>query len=111
VIGPDGRYARLAAEPLTYVTADGKEIKYLGRRFLAPADSFETLAEVEVQRGDRLDLIAARSLGAAEAWWRIAEANETLDPRTLTETPDPTEADRLGSARPARRLRIPVPRE
>ncbi len=109
MIDPDSRYARLAATPLSYIDGLGREIRYLPRRFLAPFTSFETLISVDVQRGDRLDLIAARTLGAAEAWWRVAEANEALDPRTLTETPDPAQMLTEGGARPAPRLRVPVP--
>ncbi len=109
MIDPDSRYARLAATPLSYTDALGREIRYVPRRFLAPLTAFETLTTVAVKRGDRLDLIAARTLGAAEAWWRIAEANEALDPRTLTETPDPAQLTEQGSARPAPKLRVPVP--
>ena len=70
---------------------------------------FELLAEVTVQGGDRLDLIAARTLGSADAWWRIADANETLDPAALTSPPPPA-AGGAAAPLPAPRLRIPVPR-
>jgi hypothetical protein len=109
VIDPDSRYARLAETPLAYRDGLGREIRYLPRRFLAPFASFETLTTVEVQQGDRLDLIAARTLGAAEAWWRIAETNEALDPRTLTETPDSAQMLLEGGAPPVPRLRVPIP--
>lgn len=97
MVDPTSRYAAASQSPLLWVDATGREIRYLPRRFLAPVDSFEILAEVRVQGGDRLDLIAARTLGSAEAWWRIADANEALDPATLT-------------AEPGARLRVPVPR-
>ena len=42
-------------------------------------------------QGDRLDLLAARLLGDAELWWRIADANPELDPEELTR-PDRTVA-------------------
>ena len=109
MIDRDSRYARLAATPLSYTDGLGRKIRYLPRRFLAPFTTFETLTTVDVQRGDRLDLIAARTLGAAEAWWRVTEANEALDPRTLTETPDPSQMQAEGGAPPVPRLRIPVP--
>lgn len=97
MVDPTSRYAAASQEPLRWVDAQGREIRYLSRRFLAPADSFEVLAEVTVQGGERLDLVAARTLGSAEAWWRVADANEALDPATLT-------------AEPGARLRVPVPR-
>ncbi|MEZ4295092.1 MAG: LysM domain-containing protein [Polyangiaceae bacterium] len=97
MIDPNSRYATLAQSPLVWTDAQGRDIKYVPRRFLAPAGSFETLAEVTVQGGERLDLISARTLGSAEAWWRVADANETLDPMDLI-------------SQPGRRIRVPVPR-
>ena len=44
------------------------------------------LANVTVTQGDRLDLIAARTLGDAEQYWRICDANDALDPLDLTST-------------------------
>lgn len=97
MVDPTSRYAALSAAPLLFTDPQGREIRYVPRRFLAPADSFELLAEVVVQGGDRLDLVAARTLGSAEAWWRVADANEVIDPAALT-------------AEPGARLRVPVPR-
>ncbi len=79
-----------------YVTADGRELPYVRRRFVPPGETLPLLAEVTVAQGDRLDLITARTLGVAEAFWRVADANNALDPAALT-------------AEPGRRLRIPVP--
>lgn len=111
MIDPDSRYARLAETPLTYKDSAGKEIQFVSRRFLAPLSTFQTLTTVDVHRGDRLDLIAARTLGAAEAWWRVAEANEALDPRALTEPADVVQAQELENAPvpPIPRLRVPIP--
>jgi hypothetical protein len=97
VIDPTSRYAALSQAPLTWTDSSGREVRYVARRFLAPVEAFELLAEVIVQGNERLDLVAARTLGAADAWWRIADANETLDPAVLTSSP-------------GRRLRVPVPR-
>jgi hypothetical protein len=33
--------------------------------------------------GDRRDMLASRHLGDAELWWRLADANGTVDPRDL----------------------------
>src|SRR3712207_7753957 len=35
-------------------------------------------------RSDRLDLITARTLGDAEQFWRVADANDTMNPNDLT---------------------------
>ena len=48
------------------------------------------------RQGDRLDLITARTLGDPEAFWRVCDANDALDPAELT-----SEA--------GRRLRVPLP--
>jgi hypothetical protein len=97
MLDPGSRYAALSQTPLTWTDASGREIRYIARRFLPPVDVFEVLAEVIVQREERLDHIATRMLGAADAWWRIADANEALDPLALT-------------AAPGTRLQVPVPR-
>ncbi|AGC48173.1 hypothetical protein MYSTI_06900 [Myxococcus stipitatus DSM 14675] len=97
MIDSTSRYAALSQTPLVWTDPSGREIRYVPRRFLAPADSYEVLAEAVVLGGDRLDLVAVRVLGSAEAWWRVADANETLDPETLT-------------SEPGVRLRVPVPR-
>jgi hypothetical protein len=54
------------------------------------------LQEVTVTAADRLDLIAARTLGDPEQFWRVCDANNAMDPLDLTTT--------LG-----RVLRVPVP--
>lgn len=97
MIDPTSRYATLSQTPLTWTDSLGREIRYVPRRFLMPVEVFDLLGEALVQRDERLDLIAARTLGAADAWWRIADANETLDPAGLT-------------SEPGVRLRVPVPR-
>lgn len=79
-----------------YATADGRELPYVRRRFVPAGETLPLLAEVTVEQGDRLDLITARTLGVSEAFWRIADANNALDPAALT-------------AEPGRRLRVPVP--
>jgi len=88
-----GRYD--AIEVAEYQRGD-TIVRYRRRRFLPSADALPSLAEVPLVEGDRLDLIAARTLGNAHLWWRIADANEAMNPRGLTSP--------LG-----RILRIPVP--
>lgn len=110
MIDPDSRYARLAATPLQHTDAKGRTIAYVPRRILEPFAVFETLGEVRVERGDRVDLIAARTLGSADAWWRIAEANPALDPRDLVEARHGAPGGERGPPAPAKRVTIPVPR-
>ncbi len=90
----DSRYADL--ETAVLVTADGREISYKRRRFLPQGMKLTLLAEVTVRDGERLDLVTARTLGEAAQWWRVADANNAMDPSVL-------EA-------PGRTLRVPFPR-
>jgi hypothetical protein len=83
-------------ETAIYVAPDGREIPYKRRRFLRQGENMPLLAEVGVLQGDRLDLITARTLGVPEAFWRVADANNAMNPFDLTEEP-------------GRRLRIPLP--
>ncbi|GIK74831.1 MAG: hypothetical protein BroJett021_38190 [Chloroflexota bacterium] len=88
------RYANL--ETATLTTADGRIVTYVRRRFLPPLDTQQIVAEVTVSDPDRLDLITARTIGAAEQFWRIGDANVALNPFDLTATPGD-------------RVRIPAP--
>ena len=85
-----------AIETAVYVAPDGREIPYKRRRFLPQGDALPLLTEVTVTQGDRLDLIAARTLGVSEVFWQVADANTAMDPFELT-------------SEPGRRLRIPEP--
>ena len=91
---PNSRYH--AIETATYTTPDGRQVSHKRRRFLPQGDEMPLLGEVTVTQGERLDLIAARELGDPEAFWRICDANDAIDPLELLEV--------LG-----RRLRIPLP--
>ncbi len=90
---PDSRYAGIANAIL--LTPEGREITYTRRRFLPRSASLPLLTEVSVIDGDRLDLIAARTLGQANQGWRIADANDAIHPLDLLEA--------------GRSLRVPVP--
>lgn len=79
-----------------HTAAGGREIKYTERRFLPRGETLPLLVEAVVAQSDRLDLIAARTLGRGELFWRIADANDAMDPFELT-------------AEPGRRLRVPLP--
>jgi hypothetical protein len=94
VFDSSSRYARLSV--LTYIGADGLPAAYVSRRFLPRSEALQTLGETEVQSEDRPDLVAARTLGESLVFWRIADANDVMDPGELTEEP-------------GRVLRVPVP--
>jgi hypothetical protein len=70
----------------TLETATGKTIVYLRRRFAPPPERFALLEEHTVTQGDRLDNIAAQSLGDPELFWRICDANNAMRPEELIET-------------------------
>lgn len=90
----NSRYARIADK--AFELADGTSVIYKKRRFLPRAGQMTLLAEVPVTEGDRLDNITARTLGDPEQYWRICDANTTMNPAELT-------------ARIGRVLRVPVP--
>jgi len=77
------RYANL--ETATLTTSDGHTVTYVRRRFLPPLDTLQVVAEHLVTEGDRLDNVTARSLGDAEQFWRLCDANPILRPEELEE--------------------------
>ena len=94
LFGAMSRY--FGIDTLTYVSPQRTTIVYIQRRFLPDARRFQLLQEHTVAEGDRLDIIAARSLGDPTLFWRIADANNAMHPDALTAT--------VG-----RRLRITLP--
>lgn len=74
----------------------GERIVYKRRRFLPQGEGLPLLASVAVGEQDRLDLIAARTLGDPELFWRVCDANDAMNPFDLT-------------AETGRTLRVPVP--
>lgn len=91
---PGSRYHGLAA--LQHTRTDGITVAYLQRRFLPQPEAFATLQEHTVAAGDRIDNLAATTLGDPLQYWRICDANRAMRPAELTET--------IG-----RRLRITLP--
>jgi hypothetical protein len=80
---PTSRYYNLGTG--TYVSPDGQVITYVRRRFLPQGETMPLLVEVTVIQGDRLDLVATRTLGDPEQFWRICDANGAMRPDALTE--------------------------
>jgi hypothetical protein len=79
------RYYRI--ETATYITHDGRTINYKRRRFLPQGECLSLLVEVTVTDGDRLDLIANRTLGDPTQFWRICDANNAMNPFDLVAEP------------------------
>ncbi len=94
MFGTTSRYYSL--ETSTHIGDDGKHISYKKRRFLPNGEKMPLLVEVKYKQGERLDLITARLLGDPEQYWRVCDANNTNNPKELTEE--------IG-----RPIRIPIP--
>jgi hypothetical protein len=62
---------------------DGRTVAYVRRRFLPPASGMTVIGQIQVQQGDRLDLLAHRAFSDAESGWRIADSNDALYPPDL----------------------------
>lgn len=82
MIDNTSRYAVL--EDAVYDAPDGRQIKYKRRRFLPQSETIPTQYLVSVAIGDRLDSIAARTLGDPEQFWQICDANNGMNPLDLT---------------------------
>jgi hypothetical protein len=88
LLPPTSRYHGLPI--LTHERPNGRKIAYFDRRFVPQQDRFATLLEHEVQEHERLDHLAGTYLNDAEQFWRIADANNELDPVELTAEPGRT---------------------
>jgi hypothetical protein len=79
------RYASIPT--LAYDPGGGAApIRYLARRLVPQLGASAVLGYHLVIGGDRLDLIAYKTLGDPELWWRLPDANYCIDPDTLTAT-------------------------
>jgi hypothetical protein len=78
----NSRYHGTATAILTL--EDGTEIAYLCPRILPDPARFTLVAEHVVAEGDRLDNIAAVTLGDPELAWRIADSSRAMNPFALT---------------------------
>lgn len=77
----DSRYARLPVR--VHHDAEGRPVPHVARRIIPDRDA--AVAQVRVQPGDRLDLIANRVYGDARLFWRIADANPDPAPDRLAD--------------------------
>jgi len=81
---PTSRYAQVGVD--AWDPGDGSPpVPFLRRRFCPSPERFAPLYELRITEGARRDVLAARHLGDAELWWRLADANGVVDPRDLTD--------------------------
>lgn len=73
-----GRHARNAGDP---------GVPYVLRRFIPQRRDIAIAAQHLVKSGERPDLLVAQTLGDAELYWHLADANAVTDPFELTDTP------------------------
>ncbi|MEQ8965131.1 MAG: hypothetical protein RID91_04835 [Azospirillaceae bacterium] len=97
MIDPDSRYASVARKTLTETGPDGRprEVAHLGRRLIPRPEAMQVLGEITVAPEERLDTLTARAGADPAAFWRLADANATIDPAELE--------------RPGRRLVLALP--
>ena len=78
-----GRYAGSAR--LVYVSRSGERVQYLAPRILPEGATVAGPGATELLASEvhRLDLAAYRVLGNAELAWRIADANDAMNPFEL----------------------------
>jgi hypothetical protein len=82
---PNSRYYSVGFA--RYVRSPGDPgVLYVLRRFIPQKRDIAIAAEHIVHAGERPDLLAAQTLGDAELYWRIADANAVTDPFELTDT-------------------------
>ncbi len=77
------RYAPCAR--LTRTDASGRAVEYLATRILPLGDAVAGPAGTDVRAAElyRLDLVAYRTLRDPDQAWRIADANDAIDPFAL----------------------------
>lgn len=78
-------YSRYEDLPLIVYNRDNAGIQYRSRRFLPHGEDIRGVMNVEVRDGERMDLLANRTVGEPTLWWRLADANEVMDPFDLEE--------------------------
>lgn len=73
------------AKTLVYLTSDGRRIEYVQPRVLPDPRGLPLRGYVQVQDATvhRLDLVASQALGNPLLAWRIADANDAMDPFEL----------------------------
>lgn len=94
------RYASIAMATATLPDGEGgaREVRYVRRRLVPPADGMAILALHTLAQGDRLDVLTHRYLGDPTQFWRVCDANGAMNPADLT-----------ADSEMGRTIRIPIP--
>jgi hypothetical protein len=79
------RYYRI--ETVTMKLNEDKQVAFLRRRFIPPAESLTVISIHQVKEGDRLDNVTANYIGDPEQFWQVADANNAIKPEELTDEP------------------------
>ncbi len=84
---PTSRYAALDVVRTTL--PDGRTVAFARRRFLPRRADLVELGETTVEQADggRVDLLATRTIGDPEQFWRLCDANDVIFPDELTREP------------------------
>jgi len=84
-----GRYAGIGTD--TFEDEDGTRVLHLRRRILPRGDGIAGRRVFEATHmPERLDLVAALTLGDAFAFWRLCDANDAMNPFDLVAECDGT---------------------
>lgn len=81
VVSPTSRYASTGIA--TWTAPDGSVHRYVGRRLIPQPEALATGGWDEVGPGDRVDTLAARTLGDPLAFWRLCDAAGVADPAAI----------------------------
>lgn len=73
---PESRYHGIPTA--TYDGPDGRQVTFLKRRFVPNPDAFATQGYRVTAQGERLDQIAAATIGDPTAFWRLCDANGAI---------------------------------
>lgn len=76
------RYAKLPLQVM--LRADGREVRFVSRRFLPQPGSLMRAGVEVVGTSDRLDHIAQRAYGDALQFWRVVDATLNFEPEEVT---------------------------
>ena len=78
---PNSRYVGLPTRSFT--GPDGKVLVYFSRRLVPQADRFSAIQQHTMAPEERLDQVASTKYGDPLLAWRLADANNALDPAEL----------------------------
>jgi hypothetical protein len=85
-LAPFAEDSRYHGAPMkTAFLADGREVRFVGRRFIPAPDQITISAVHTVQGNDRLDLLGAQYFGNPTQGWKVLDANQIRDARNALE--------------------------